>query len=423
MRIWGSPLIISTRIVCSVTVFITFFIGFKSLKRQCGKLRFMRIVLATPVYPPEIGGPATYTKELAIRLRDKHEIIIVAYASTSEIIPGTTLFVASKRRPLILRLLKFTFDLFRASRNSDIIYVQNAVAAGLPAVLVGMFRGIPVVLKFVGDEAWERASQERLTKKRLEEFLANPDGGWRTYVRMRIQGFVLRHADIVTTPSLYLRDAIVRTYGIKKERAVVNYNAAEKDAEAPFSVTPVPHQIVTTARLVEWKGLDGIVRTVAILKKKYPDVKAVIAGDGPEEEKLKKLAKELGVENSVKFTGRVSRAETWHLRKSSEVYVLNSTYEGLPHTALTSFAARIPMVATDIPGTNEAVYNEVSGLLVPAGDDQALADAIARLFDDPVLRSKLVDGAEKILNDKFSWNAHIETLFGFFESAQAKPRD
>ena len=384
-----------------------------------GTLLHVKIILATPVYPPEIGGPATYTKELAQRLRDKHEIVIVAYASTSEIIDGTTLFVAIKRRPLPLRIFKFTFDLFRASRNADVIYVQNAVAAGLPAVLVGMIRKIPVVLKFVGDEAWERASQNGKTEKRLEEFLAKPEGGLQTTLRMMIQGFVLRHVDIVTTPSVYLRDAIVRTYGIKNERAVVNYNAAEKDAEAPFTATPVPHQIVTTARLVEWKGLDGIVRAVAILKKKYSDVKAVIAGDGPEEEKLKALAKELGVESNVTFTGRVSRAETWHLRKSSEVYVLNSTYEGLPHTALTSFAARIPMVATDIPGTDEAVYNEISGLLVPAGNDQALADAIGRLFDDPELRSKLVDGAEKILNDKFSWDAHLKTLLRFFESVDS----
>ncbi len=383
----------------------------------------MKIILATPVYPPEFGGPATYTKGLAIKLRDEHEVIIVAYASTSEPIPGTTLFVASKRRPLPLRLLKFTFDLFRASRGADVIYVQNAMAAGLPAVLVGMVRRIPVVLKFVGDEAWERASQQGNTEKRLEEFLAAPEGGWSTALRMVIQGFVLRHADIVTTPSVYLRNAIVRTYGIKNERAVVNYNAAVIDAEAVFSATPVPHQFVTTARLVEWKGLDGIIRATAILKKKYPDVKAVIAGDGPEEEKLKALAKELGVEGSVKFTGRISRAETWHLRKSSEVYVLNSTYEGLPHTALTSFAARIPMVATDIPGTNEAVYNEISGLLVPAGDDHALADAISRLFDDSVLRSRLIEGAEKILNDKFSWDVHLKTLFGFFQSVQAKPRD
>lgn len=381
----------------------------------------MKIVLATPVYPPEIGGPATYTKELAERLKDSHEIVIVAYASTSTPIPGTKLFVASKRRPLPLRLLKFTYDLYQAADEADVIYVQNAMAAGLPAVIVGALRGIPVVLKFVGDEAWERASQERRTTKRLEEFLAHPEGGWRTWLRMKIQGFVLRRANIVTTPSAYLRDAIVRTYGIEDSRAVVNYNAAEKEAEAPFEATVIPHQIVATARLVEWKGIDGIVRAVALLRKEFPDVRAVIAGDGPEEERLKSLAKELDVSDCVTFTGRVSRTETWHLRKSSEVYVLNSTYEGLPHTALTSFAARIPMVATDIPGTNEAVYDGVSGLLVKPGDDQALADAIARLFKDTTLREKLVEGADRILHDKFSWEAHLATLLSFFESVRAKP--
>jgi len=383
----------------------------------------VKIILATPVYPPEIGGPATYTKELAVRLRDKHEIVIVAYASTSEIIPGTTLFIASKRRPLPLRLIKYTFDLFKASRGADVIYVQNAMAAGLPSVIVSKLRNIPLVLKFVGDEAWERASQHRRTTKRLEEFLAKPDGGFGTRVRMKIQGFVLRHCDVVTTPSAYLRDVIVQTYRIKNERAVVNYNAGGETETTPFSAKQIPHQIVTTARLVEWKGLDGIIRAVAILKKQFPDVRAVILGDGPEEENLKKLARELGVADSISMPGRVSRAETWHVRKSSEVYVLNSSYEGLPHTVLTSFAAQIPTVATNTSGTNEAVYDGESGLLVPVGDDQALANAIARLFNDPELRKKLVAGADKILAEKFSWDAHLKTLLGFFESVRSKPRN
>ncbi len=382
----------------------------------------MKIILATPVYPPEIGGPATYIKGLARELCDTHEIVIVAYASTSEKIVGTTLYTVSKRRWLLIRLIKYLITIYKASRGADVIYVQNAMAAGLPAVLVGLMRNIPVVLKFVGDEAWERANQTGRTKKRLEEFLAAPEGGWRTTLRMWIQGFVLRRADIVTAPSLYLRDALVRTYGVKNESAFVNYNVAVIDAEAPFKATPVAHQIVTTARLTEWKGVDGIIRAVALLKEKYPDVRLVICGDGPEMEKLKQLAKDKGVESRVTFLGNVSRAETWHQRKCSEVYVLNSTYEGLPHTALTSFAAGIPMVATNIPGTNEAVYHEKTGLLVEPGNDQSLANAVARLFDDAALRTKLVDGATQILKEKFSWDAHLRTLLGFFESVRAKPR-
>lgn len=383
----------------------------------------MKIVLATPLYPPEIGGPATYIKELAERLRDEHEITIVAYASTSENIPRTRLVTVSKRRPLPLRLLKFTYELFRAARGADVIYVQNAVAAGLPAVIVKMLTGIPVVLKFVGDEAWERASQLRQTTKQLEDFLAAPEGSLKIRFIMSLQGFVLRRVNIVTTPSAYLTEAVIRTYGVPRANTVVNYNAAEKTEVIPFTAHPVPYQLVTTARLVEWKGVDGIIRATATLVKEFPDVKLLIAGDGPEEENLKKLVSELSLDKHVTLLGRVSRAETWHLRKSSQVYVLNSTYEGLPHTALTSFAAEIPMVATDIPGTNEAVYDEVSGLLVPPNDDGALAEAIKRLFNDPMLCTQIVAGGKKILAEKFSWQAHLATLLSVLESVRSVPRD
>lgn len=383
----------------------------------------MKIVLATPLYPPEIGGPATYIKELAERLRDDHKITIVAYASTSENIPGTKLITVSKRRALPLRLLKFTQVLCKAAKGADVLYVQNAVAAGLPAVIVKWLTGTPIVIKFVGDEAWERATQLRETIKPLEDFLATPEGSLRIRLIMKLQGFVLRHANIVTTPSAYLTEAVIHTYRVPRERTIVNYNAAEKTEILSLTAQPIPHQIVTTARLVEWKGVDGIIRATARLIQEFPDVHLLIAGDGPEEKSLKKLSQELDVQEHVTFLGRVSRAETWHIRKTSQVYVLNSTYEGLPHTALTSFAAEIPMVATNIPGTNEAVYDGESGLLVPLGDDSALAEALARLFNDPALCAHLVAGGKKILAEKFSWDAHLATLLTILESVRAKPSD
>ena len=383
----------------------------------------MKIILATPLYPPEIGGPATYTKELAELLKSDHEITIVAFASTSEKVPGTKLVTVSKRRLLPIRLIKFTWALWREARQADVIYVQNAVAAGLPALIAGKLSHTPIVLKFVGDEAWERATQLRQTTKELEDFLAHPEGSLKIRLIMKLQGFVLRNVDCVTTPSSYLRDAIVRTYGLNHQKTIVNYNAAQKSEEVPFEARVAPHHIVATARLVEWKGVGGIIRATALLTKEFPDVKLLIAGDGPEEENLKKLTKELDLGKHVTFLGRISRAETWHIRKSSEVYVLNSTYEGLPHTALTSFAAKIPIVATDIPGTNEAVYNGISGLLVPPGDDAALAGAIGRLFKDKTLREHLVMGAEKLLKEKFSWEAHITTLISILESVCLHPED
>ncbi len=131
----------------------------------------MRIILATPIYPPDAGGPATYTVELAERIRAEHHVVIVAYTDNIEGVPSTHLIGVSKKYPLPFRLIKYYFVLLREAKQSDLIYVQNAVAAGLPAVLVGRWAKRPVVLKFVGDEAWERATQNRKTQKQLEDFL------------------------------------------------------------------------------------------------------------------------------------------------------------------------------------------------------------------------------------------------------------
>jgi len=381
----------------------------------------MKIVLATPIYPPEVGGPATYTKEVAKHLYGKYELVVVTYTDSKEVFPGTTLIAVSKRSRLPIRLLKYFFAIWKASKDADIIYVQNAMAAGLPVALVNMFRGTPFVLKFVGDEAWERATQHKLTNKRLEEFLAHPEGGFKIKMMMSVQGFVLRRAKIVTTPSAYLLEELKKTYGVKNERAVVNYNASDDTEILPFTATKIKHQIATTARLVVSKGIDGIMKALVEVRKKYPDARLVVAGDGPELENLKQLQAELKLDDSVDFLGRISRAETWQLRKKSEIYVLNSTYEGLPHTVLTSFAAEIPTVATNISGTNEAVYNEKTGLLVEQGDTNALARAIERLFEDKVLCEKLVANGTKLLKEKFSWETHVKNLNSIFQSVVSKP--
>jgi glycosyltransferase involved in cell wall biosynthesis len=381
----------------------------------------MKILVATPIYPPEIGGPATYTKELCERLHDEHQLTVVAYTDVREAFEGTTLIPISKRRRLPVRLVKYFWAIWHAAKKADVIYVQNAVAAGLPVALASKLRKKPFILKFVGDEAWERASQNKLTNKLLEDFLEHPEGPLKIRLMMALQGWVLRRASIVTTPSEYLGKAIQKAYKLDPKRVITNYNAAEETKTLPFEAKPVPHQIVATARLVNFKGIDGIVRATAILKKKFPDVRFVCAGEGPEMDNLVHLAKELGVEKEVTFLGKISRAETWQLRKNSEVYVLNSTYEGLPHTVLTSFAAEIPTVATNIPGTNEAVYNGETGLLVPTGDDEALAASITKLFDDKNLQQTLVANARKLLQTKFSWEAHLKTLNSFFQSVVSKP--
>ncbi len=377
----------------------------------------MRIILATPIYPPEIGGPATYTKELATRLAKAEQITIVTYADEAQVIEGTKLVLVAKSQGIFSRLTQFFFALLREGRKAQVIYVQNAVAAGLPAVLAGMLLKKPVVLKFVGDEAWERAAQAGKTKKDLANFLASPEGGYKTSLFISIQRFVLNHATAVVPPSQFLGEMITTYYGVPQEKVSVNYNAFE-GAPVSGELSRKPHQILSVGRLVSWKHVDGIMRALKIVKNAYPDATLVVAGRGPEEASLAKLAQELGLSDAVEFKGALAREEVSTLEAQSGLMILNSTYEGLPHIALEAFAARTPLIATDIPGTREAVQHEKNGLLVPAGDDATLAVAIERVFADEALRLQLITGGQESLRATFSWEQHLQTLLAIMASVK-----
>lgn len=374
----------------------------------------MRILLATPIYPPEIGGPATYTKELATRLAKAEQLTVVAYADKAEVVEGVKLILVAKSQGLLARLSQFFFVLMREGRKAQMIYVQNAVAAGLPAALAGMLLKKPVVLKFVGDEAWERATQAGKTQKNLAEFLAAPDGSFKTKILISIQRFVLNHVAEVVPPSQFLGEVLEACYGVPKERISVNYNAFE--GGTPSAAPRKPHQLLSVGRLVSWKRVDGAINALKIIKNSYPDATLVIAGEGPEEANLKQLAQESGLEAAVEFRGALSRRDVENLEAQSGIIILNSVYEGLPHVALEAFAAQTPLIATDIPGTREAVVNGKSGLLVPPGDDATLAVAIERLFGEPELALQLVLGGAESLKTTFSWEQHLQTLLATFAS-------
>jgi glycosyltransferase involved in cell wall biosynthesis len=346
-------------------------------------------------------------------MRGEHHISIVAYTDRAEPVPGTHLISISKKQMLPVRLFKFYRDLLREARQADVIYVQNAVAAGLPAVLAGRKLKKPVILKFVGDEAWERATQAGKTKKQLEDFYKSPEGGLKTKIFMAIQRYVLHRASLVTTPSAYLGELLITYYGVKRENFFVNYNAV--DVPTLEQKERTPHQIMTGVRLVTWKGVDGIIRALALVKKKFPDATLMVAGEGPELEHLKKVAVWEDIVASVHFLGRLSQEKIRELQSASALQVLNSRYEGMPHGALESFATRTPIVATNIPGTNEAVIDGQTGLLVPPGDDGALAHAIERVFTDAFLRERIVEGGAQILKEKFSWEAHLKKLGEMFK--------
>jgi len=117
----------------------------------------MKIVLATPLYPPDIAPPAPYVKELAKRLAGSHQVALVTYGKLPEQVAGVSIIAVPKSSMLPLRLLRYTFALLKAARSADVVYAQNGASVELPAALIALFTRRPLVVGLSDESAHNRA--------------------------------------------------------------------------------------------------------------------------------------------------------------------------------------------------------------------------------------------------------------------------
>lgn len=145
-------------------------------------------------------------------------------------------------------------------------------------------------------------------------------------------------------------------------------------------------------RLTEQKGYQYILQAMVDVLEQIPYCMLVMVGDGELKTELEKMTTDLGLSGNVLFLGL--RDDVPALMRQWDIFVLPSLWEGLPTVILEAMACNLPVIATDIPGTNELVEANVTGLLVPQKDPKALADAILKLLQNPDLKDELIKRAQ-----------------------------
>ena len=190
---------------------------------------------------------------------------------------------------------------------------------------------------------------------------------------------------LIIVPSEYLMRMLTEYWQLPEKRVQVIYNSFEgvtaarknnhqdrEDERAGIGLR-TRYLLITVCRLTGWKGVDGLIRALPELD---PDVGLVIVGDGPLLAELTALAEQLGVADRVRFLGTVPRERVASLLLACDLFVLNSTYEGLPHVVLEAAAAGLPVIATDAGGTREVVRDLANAQLIPVGNSGLLVEAI-----------------------------------------------
>jgi glycosyltransferase involved in cell wall biosynthesis len=299
----------------------------------------------------------------------------------------------------LFRLSPYLGTLWAAAGRCDLLHVMaNSGWAwqlfAAPAIWIAWLRRKPCVVHYHGGEA--------------DAFFRR----WMPAVRP-----TLARARALIVPSRYL-ERVFSSHGVAST-VVPNVVSLEQFAPAPRR-PGVPHLIVTR-NLEPIYDIGTAIRAFAQARSAHPAARLTIAGSGPERASLEALAADLGVTPAVTFTGRLDHGQLPALYRSADIVVNPALVDNAPVSLIEAMASGVPIVSTRVGGIPDMVADQVTALLVPPRDAQAMAAAILRLLGDAALAERLARAGIGEAQ-RYAWPRVRERLLDVYAAAQSKSR-
>lgn len=340
----------------------------------------MKILFAADIFPPVGGGPAIYAAGFSnalVEMGDEATVVSLTPDSRKDVTGATVVAVTQKNK--LLRYFEYFGLLLRHARKADLVFAMGPVNAGLPALFAARLLGKKFVVKVVGDYAWEQGFQRFGVTELIDEFQTKKYHG--SVRRLQIvQKFVARSADMVIVPSEYLKKIVIG-WDVLADKVKVIYNAIdlEKIGQGMIGESKVvgfkdsnEFWILTGPRLVPWKGIKALISVLRKISVDFPKVKLKIFGDGPERSNYEGFAKTLGMSSKVEFLGFIPNSEVHTYMHNSEIFILNSAYEGLSHVLVESLYAGCNVLASNVGGNPEIIIPGKTGDLFEYNNEQEI---------------------------------------------------
>lgn len=266
-----------------------------------------------------------------------------------------------------------------------------------------------------------------LAARRAHTRVVSVSRGWtgesrRVKLYEKLERLALRYVDRVICVSQAQAEK-VRALGVRGERVKVIPNAIRterfaapqparrRELESLFE-TPPRFIVGAAGRLSPEKGFDVLVATAARILRRHQDVGFVVFGHGPCEAALRWQIRDLGIDNRFILGGFTDDLD--EVLPCCDLFALSSHTEGLPNVVLEASACGVPVVATAVGGTPEAISPEVTGLLVPPADPERLAEAIERVLSNPTMHRAMKIEGPKYVASKFTFQAQAVAYKSLF---------
>ncbi|EKQ54515.1 MAG: glycosyltransferase [Methanobacterium sp. Maddingley MBC34] len=383
----------------------------------------MDVTITTTIYPPEIGGPATYAYEIKNRLEEKgHTVKIVTTSKIAKVESGVYKLPPKynyKFIGFIIHQIQLFLFLNKISKDSDIIYTLNPHFLGFTSALCGLISNKPVLLRYAGEKLWESAVNKNITILEPNTYLRGLDLNLYQKIVFRVQKGVMELSKKIIVPSKAAGMVIKEFYGVNPDKIAVIPNSIEYKSSFSYkkgiqdkcdSIT-----IISVGRLIKLKRVEDVIKIFKDINNLYPNAKLTIVGDGPEKGYLMKLAENLSIGNSVNFTGNLNKSELIDEYMKSDLLVLNSIYETFSHVLIEAMLYGVSVVTTTKGGPEEIVVDGKNGLIA-GSERRSLKKAIKKLIENKSLRKELSKNAYVTLRDKFDWEINLILLEKELES-------
>ena len=359
----------------------------------------MRVLVTVGIFPPDIGGPATFVPKIAKYFQDELnyeiEILTLSDNKNSNINDDFSVKRIDRNLPIIYRWLKTIFTIYKLGKNKDLIFVNGL---GTETTIANIFLKKKIIRKIVGDPVWERAYSKAKISESFDEFQVK-NYGFSISLQKKVRSFSIKKSDIVVTPSKHLKNFILNL-GFKNKIEIIN-NGVFIPEENTNIFTNDQINITIVSRLVSHKNIEKIIRAISDLND--PLIYLNIIGDGPELNQLQKISLESNNKDNIIFHGKLNRDEINHIFLNSDIYIQASNYEGLPHSLLEAMSYGIPVLCTPVGECKEILGNEDRGYILdlPVSKNN-IKSKISEIIGEKNIANKKGERGKDFINEKYN---------------------
>ena len=287
-------------------------------------------------------------------------------------------FLYAQLRPRVRRLHR--------ERPIDLIHAHVALPCGQAAAMLAGDLGIPFVVSVHGLDVFATNQVRGLS------------GGWCAQASRR----VYRSASAIICVSDKVRQQVAGGMDAMGLDCRVVYNGADPRLFSPIPESANREVILSVGNLDPIKGHELVVRAVHVLKSAHPSLQYEIIGTGPEMPRLRALARDLGIADSVVFLGRQNRREVARRMQQCSAFVLPSRYEAIGCVYLEAMSCGKPAIGCHEQGISEIIGHGENGWLIHPGNLSELVAGLDRLLGDAALRRRLGEAGRRIVLERLT---------------------